>query len=188
MNQAKQLLIASQLTLLSTILVCMIISPDIPFSLPQGGLSNFGTERPTILVFSVGFWASITLLSLSVRKLKSSQLKNILIGSAVLLGLLVLSTYPYKLNQFFENLHIFVGFTVAIYQFIAAFLLARQSVLNIGLKIALIFFLISTLSAISTIFATGLLFMSQLTGGVGFALVLIYSENRQSTKEVIDVS
>jgi hypothetical protein len=180
MTTSKKAVIASQSVLLLTLIICGLLSPEVITRFPQGGLSNFGTETTTLPVFSVGFWAAIILLAIAGSHTKDKLVKSVLVGNALLLAVLVLSTYPYKINEFYENLHIVVGFTVAIYQLVTSFMLLYHFGLNFFNKLALFLIGLSVLAGLSTIFWVGLLFTAQLLGGVSYAILLINNCSKES--------
>ncbi len=182
MTRSLFLTIASQASLAITLCICVLIRPSVLISLPQGGLSNYGTESQTIVVFSVGFWVATVFLLIAAKKSQDIRLKKTMSFFAVLLALLIISTYPYRINTFFENIHILIGFTVGTFQLISAYLLARWVHFDNVSRIAGLFLLGSIITGISTIFSTGLLFTSQLLGGLGYGTLLVHYANFKETK------
>lgn len=176
-----QLIFTSQIILLLTLFICVLIIPEIVTTLPQGGLSNYGTSSRVTWIFSTGFWIAIVLQLLAARRHNRMFLRRVLFGSALLLALLVVSTYPYKVNPFFENVHILVGFIVALYQLVTAWLLIKRNHFDGVSKLVAVFFLGSIVTGLSTIFAIGLLFTSQLLGGIGYGILLVHSAYNNET-------
>ena len=170
-----QTVLASQIVIAISLLSCVLLEPQVVTKLPQGGLSNFGTFTSTTYVFSFGFFIATGLLAHYARGLANLQLRRIILTYATGLIVLALSTYPYKINAFFENLHIAIGFLLAIFQLVVLVILAKQLSGSATTKI-LIYGLV-TLSLVAGLLTTlnliGLLFTSQLLLGTAFAITLV---------------
>lgn len=166
----------SQLALLITLIICVVIRPAIVFSKNQGGLSNYGTEMPTLLFFSAGLWICIGLLVTVLYRLKNHSLSWVLLSLILGYGLLTISTYPYKINELFENIHILVGFFVALLQLVLATFIAIRlrfdGVARVALCIMILGVVVGILTAIQTI---NQLFTAQFISAIGFGIIFIHA-------------
>lgn len=166
----------SQLVILLTLVVCVILQPHVLLKLPQGGLSNFGTFQETRAIFSLGILTTILLLANSLSHLRNNVLRRIIILYAVGIAILAISTYPYKQNNVFEYIHLVVAFMFAIFQFGAAIGLVRLNRFDTyskwcfaGLTLSLVLALLTATGVV------GLLFVTQMVAGFSFGILLVHS-------------
>lgn len=170
------LLLLSQICLAITIAFCVLLAPGIVFELPQGGLSNFGTFQVTAPIFSVGILLSVGLMTVASRRMSSAALVAIVRFYAAGLVVLLLSTYPYKINTVFKNLHIGVGFILAFYQLSTAFVLAKINGSDFVTITGLLFMATAIITGVLTsLEVVGLLFAAQISSSVGYAILLVHS-------------
>lgn len=170
----------SQIALLVSVLICVLINPSVVFTLKQGGVSNYGTVMPTLVIFSIGLWICAYYLFKTSSMLRKSIIKRILLVLSVSYILLAVSTYPYKLSQFYENIHLTVAFALALFQLVAAVWLAfnnrfdQISILSLGIMAA------SLIIGLLTVFqVVDQLFSSQFISAIGFGILLVHSIHKQ---------
>jgi hypothetical protein len=102
----------SQLSLGVFLLVCLILQPHYLFERNEGGMSNFGVHWPTVVPYSLAFWSCGLLILLAARHLPNRvksyrSVRSVLVLLGAFAIITVLTTYPYKLNDFFDNLHVY---------------------------------------------------------------------------------
>jgi len=153
--------------------------PHFLFERNEGGISNFGVHRLTIIPFSLAFLACSICLAQTAHLLKpktsiAKQFRMILIGFSALLFLTLLSTYPYKLNQRLDEVHIWTGISLFYAELSAAVWLTLRVLKNrLGY---LLFFVGSAGFVLATLTFFGLihlLFVSQIVTAAAFGLLLI---------------
>lgn len=107
-----------QLSLFTGVFVSWLLVPK--FFVNGGGISNYGVQPETSILYSFGF--AIAAVSsfrcaqlMQVEKLPRARiLSNALFGLAVLYFLVLLSTYTYKINDTFGLLHIAVSIALVV--------------------------------------------------------------------------
>ncbi len=176
MPSPTRLVTYSQLALAVSLLLCAVLAPEVSLWEKQGGISNYGTMRETIVIFSLGFWACSLLLLRAAAKVKSARFKKALIILASSTIVLVLSTYPYKINTFFENLHIAIAFGLILFQQAIALYLAKWNRYDRVSSVFLSIQFVSIIFGLLTFFdVKNILFTAQVVGGIGFGGLLIHS-------------
>lgn len=164
------------MALLLSVTLCVLIQPSVVFTSRQGGVSNYGTTIPTLFVFSAGVWVCAVLLLIAAARIKSRSLRRLLKILATWYILLAVSTYPYKLNQVFENIHIAVAFGLAFYQLGLIVWLAGLNKFDRFSRLCLGVTVISLFIGVLTIFQiVDQLFTSQIVSAIGFGALLVHS-------------
>lgn len=121
-NKTVRYFILSQLSLLVFLGICNIIRPTFLVGNFEGGFSNYGTRAATVIPFSLAYLFSGLFTLLAIQSMDRSSATIRRIGRALyiqvfLLLVVLLSTYPYKLNPFFKYVHIGVGLVLLAYNF-----------------------------------------------------------------------
>lgn len=182
MKTATQTVLYSQLALLASLLVCLLIAPEVLFSLNQGGISNYGTMANTFLVFSLGFGTCIALLVKASWLIGAGSYKNLLVILAGGFGLVTLSTYAYKLNPLLENIHITIAFGFVIFQAGLGWYLAKINGFDRLSRIFLAVQMSSFGFGLLTVFEVAqILFTAQLVGAIGFGSLLVHTTRLQES-------
>ncbi len=180
-SRSIRYLTLSQLCFFIFVILCISLMPDFLFSRDEGGISNFGVHRATILPFTLAFLGSSLLILKAARFIpSSSKLYNRLRYGLYILACLILSvlasTYPYKLNKTLDNLHILIGLMLFYYEMGFAIWLTlvvkRKRVNFLLLIIQSLGFFMGLLTLINVIH---LLFVAQVITSLGFGLLIIYS-------------
>src|SRR5271156_6610835 len=111
LNKLKKYLWLSQISLFLSLIICCLIIPSVVIR--NGGVSNFGNSRKTIVLYILGFslcmffyCLAANLLYESKKVKKSAKMFWILAG----LNLLVLiSTFPRHISYRFSEIHDYLG-------------------------------------------------------------------------------
>ncbi len=120
-NKVVRYLILSQLSLYGFLGICSFINPEFLFG--EGGVSNYGVYRTTVVPFTSAFLLSGMFLILASRCIPKSPVTSLRIRralwvQALLLFAVLLSTYPYKLNHTYKYMHITAGVLLLIFNVI----------------------------------------------------------------------
>ena len=113
-NKVKLYLALSQLSLLSFLTLCIVLLPGFLFSRNEGGVSNYGIHEPTVVPYTLGsslcaiFIAQAAHYIAHGTKAHGSFRYSLYILAGLLLFSLV-STYRYKVNSTYKNIHIIAG-------------------------------------------------------------------------------
>lgn len=168
----------SQLALGFFLLVCTVLDPHYLLSRNEGGTSNFGTNRLTVVPYSLALWLCGIFLLLAAHNLTKHagsrvNLKPILSLLGVLYILVVLSTYPYKLNLFYTRIHIAISIILFVSQLVIGirFAILQSDWLNRS-TLGLLFggVMLSTMTLMGFL---PILFISQIITAVAFAILLV---------------
>lgn len=168
-----------QVMLALALLTSLFLLPNYFFSLDQGGVSNYGTESKTQILFSIGFGVAAFLTFLASKNLtKSAQssrvLKINLIILSVLYVLLLISTYPYKINDLYRSIHEYIAMALFIFMiFFVTWIRCKKDKDNPFIKRMFWVFLAGIVVAGLTLFGfIHLLFTAQIISGMAFALIV----------------
>lgn len=172
------------------LLICLFITPDYFFSFDQGGVSNYGTESKTQILFTLGFGFSAlgSLLAVKYLPLKFSRrlaMRAMLTILAVLYLAVLATTYSYKINDFYRTIHEWSAIGLFVYMSALAIWLrfwqAREQTLVCRW---FWLFVIGLLTAILTFFGViHLLFTAQIISGLAFAMIV--NNALKNTKKVL---
>jgi hypothetical protein len=109
-----RLVVWSQAAFFGSLFVCIGLHPGYLFSRNEGGLSNFGVHATTVVPFTVAFAGSAWLLAAASRQIPRStpvarRLAGVLTAVAVVLGCVLVTTYPYQHGVVLRDLHFATG-------------------------------------------------------------------------------
>lgn len=178
-NKAIQHLILSQVSFFIFISLCILLIPSFLFASNEGGISNYGVHYLTVIPFSIAFFLSGFFVFRAAQCIPKSsnrlkQLGYILYTLAVLSLLVLLSTYPYKVNKSFTRLHLLIGLIVFFFESITAIWLSLRLQKNLWnivlLTIQALGFILGVLTLMGTV---RLLFIVQLVTTFSFGFLLI---------------
>ncbi len=161
-------------------LLCVILIPHYFFSLDQGGVSNYGTESATKLLFAVGFGAASLGTFLAGLKLPTTtshrtQLRYGLYVLALLYLFVMLSTFSYKLNDSLRHLHGQVSLALFAYAFLGTLWLRFVAVKDVFTKWAFVAFCLSFVVVVLTVMGyIHFLFVGQIASGIAFASLVTH--------------
>jgi hypothetical protein len=175
-------LVLSQLSLYLLLGVCVIIEPRFVLKQNEGGASNYGIHWATTLPYSLAFLLCSAFILRAANFISSGskslrQFRNILLTTACLLIFALLTTYPYKINSVFDDLHTVSAIALCCSGVaMAAWMTLRivnDRVSLILLAIELAGFLVSAFTFFGV---THLLFVGELITGLSFGLILIWTD------------
>jgi len=172
-------LVWSQLTLFGFLGVCVVLMPHFLLEHNEGGVSNYGVHLRTVAPYSLAFLLCAGLVLQAARLTPPAartltRLRSVLYAYAGLLLVVLATTYPYKLNAVFTDLHDLAAilsfwFEVAVSGWL--FLVGRRGLIAAGLLAAQATgFCLGSMTFIGTIH---LLFIAQMVSGLAFGLLLI---------------
>lgn len=155
-------------------------------------MSNFGVHALTVVPYSLAFALGSFYLMLAGRALRpeNTNLKLLKIMLYIFSGqllLVLISTYPYKLNRTFDTAHNLAGILLFAFEFAAcawfAFFLDRNPA-NIAIFIV-------QLTGIALAAATFLgylhvLFLAQILAGISFAFLIVRTVSHSTKTSPID--
>ena len=115
-NKAARYITLSQLSLFAFLAICTAIMPKFLTERDEGGLSNYGIHRATVVPYTLAFLLSGILILQATRFTPNTKTANHLRAALyVLAGVLffvLLTTYPYKINATYDNLHLLSGILI----------------------------------------------------------------------------
>lgn len=180
-------LLYGQLALFIGLFLCLLLIPHFLFETNEGGISNYGTIAKTIVPFTLafGFCGFCTIVAAASLPRTISRYKT-LHGALLVLGvcyfLVLSSTYPYKLNRFFDALHVYAGLALIIWEMAfgswLVWVLPRNRVLIALFTAQWVGFLLAVLTYIGLLHT---LFVAQCLMSVAFGLLLV-----RSVREYLD--
>ena len=169
---AGQPLLFGQIGFALGLLACFAIKPQ--FLRSEGGFSNYGVTAATIPFFTFAFLsAAIGTFVAAQRIVGRSWLKWSLRILAALFFLVLASTYPYKLNSFYDILHQDVSIALLVYGIgLGAWLVIKrhdwQNIVLFGVQ-----FGASVTAYVTFLGFIHLLFVSQFVAGLAFSALLV---------------
>lgn len=118
---ANRRIAQSQWCLGSMLAVCLAISPHYLVARNEGGMSNFGVHAATVVPFTLAFGGCAVLVSMSASSVPrgsaaDSRFAAALRALGLLLGLVVVSTYPYQHGIALRDIHIAVAVVVTCFE------------------------------------------------------------------------
>ena len=167
----KRLIFVAQLSLFAGLIICTLLIPHFLFESNEGGISNYGTYAKTIIPYTLGFGICGLLTVRAALRIPSER--KYLRWSLIILGglylLVLLSTYPYKLNSLFDGIHQLVGVALVSYSLILGAWLAlkrsRHTATVLLFSVQCIGFVLAALTYFGF---TNTLFISEIVGSVSF--------------------
>lgn len=186
MDEIKKYLVYSQVSLLFLLGVCTVIIPSV--AKKEGGVSNFGNHISTVVIYIMAFLLDATFLYLAASKIQKYNKKLIYIsrGIMVLCGLLIavlVSTFPRHFNYTFSAIHDYIAIILYSYQLLITLWIIKKKFSSLVFTFLIIQFVGSAISLLSILKVVDLLYVGQIVGSLGFALVLIYGLPDVITKE-----
>jgi hypothetical protein len=175
MSRIKRYLWLSQIGLFTCLLVCSLIMPSVVVR--NGGVSNFGNHPSTVILYVLGFLLNIVFIYLVAKLILRLKEDLVYIARGLMLLsfltlMVLISTFPRHFNFTFSDIHDYLGVVLFGYEFListwlifnkrSAGALALLSVQAIG----------SIIGLLSILKIIHFLFIGQVTGALGFGLLL----------------
>lgn len=169
---------AGQIILATCLVICTVLAPGYFFSTNQGGISNYGTNNQTVGLFITGFTAAAVGAVAAASRLRAAtmqlrQLRNYLFILAILYILVMLSTFSYKQNDDYRQLHEHVSLALFAYMAFMAVRLRLQSGADRHIAAAFGIFLLGLLLGLATLLGPlHTLFTAQVVSAAAFGYMV----------------
>ncbi len=187
MSKVVKLLLISQIVLVLAIIICTALLPQFLFSTDQGGVSNYGVNTETVVPFTLGFIGCGVLICLGAfalpkdaRHQSSFRAALLLVGGLCLL--VAVTTYTYKINAFFDNLHVFSTQALFLAEVPLAMWFALELVKSTLSRYLLIAFFFGFLLAVLTLLGMiHLLFIAEILTTFSFGALMVLAARKLTT-------
>lgn len=176
MRKFKKYLLLSQVNLFAWLSVASILATSVV--LTNGGVSNYGNHYNTVLFYSFAFLAGAVYLYLAAEALllldrRFKNLSRYLNVLCVLLLLVFFTTFPRRFGVVFSDIHDNVSKLLFAYEALLAIWLAIKRP-----KLETFFYFAimaggSIVGLLSSMHKLNLMFVGQMLGALGFALLLV---------------
>lgn len=179
MNNSSKYFGLGQLVLGLCLFVCLLLKPSYLLGLDQGGVSNYGTDDQTVVLFTIGFSAVVIgSIAAGLTLPHTTKRKRQLSFSLYLLGLLYLlvlvSTFPYKLNSEYEFWHLAAGFCLSLVMLVGVLWLRFVATNDTIIKRLFVVYMIGFGIALATLSGlVDLLLTVQIICGISFGLMVM---------------
>jgi hypothetical protein len=179
-------LFLSQIVLFGCVFICHTLLPNL---LAGGaGVSNYGTQWPTIVPYSLALLGSALYVGLAAGLIPKGTdhawLRVRLYGLAAAYLAVLLSTYPYKLTPQFNQLHKLTDVVFILYELrmgaLCAVALYRKKLALVLLSFQILGSILMALS----FFRSHTLFTGQLIEALSFALLLVLTAANLSDTDI----
>lgn len=176
MTKVVRYVALSQLSFFACLSICFITMPRFLLERNEGGVSNYGVHWQTVVPYTLAFLLCSMFLMRAAFVLPRSHSGKLRVALLAVVGSLLLvlcSTYPYKLDATFKNIHIAAGVELFCLEIMLAFWLAL-AFLRDGLGAAILAAQLAgfLLAALTLIGKVHLLFVAQMTTSLAFGLLL----------------
>jgi len=177
MKEFKRYLLLSQIHLFAWLLLSSALVSSVVIN--NGGVSNYGNHYSSVVFYSVAFLGSSIYLYLAANSILKinrrflSLVRCIKILCALLL-LVFITTFPRRFGDVFSDIHDNVSKLLFVYEFFfALWMLYKRTKLD-----AICYLLIMTtgslIGLLSSMHLLNLMFVGQMFGALGFALMLVF--------------
>ncbi len=169
-----------QIALGLSLLLCLVIIPRYFFRLDQGGVSNYGTEQQTVWLFVFGFGAAALGALLAAARLPTGvvhrrRLQFELVVLAVLYLAVLFSTFSYKDNEAYRQLHVQAALVLFVWMLTSALWLRFVVVRDVIMKRLFIVLAVGfVLSGLTFLGYLHVLFTAQLVSGIAFGYMMTH--------------
>ncbi len=179
-----------QVSFVFLLLLCVLILPDVHRG--PGGFSNYGVYSETTLLYTLGFTAAAATTWNVGRHIKqtdiyASVLKFLFYGLSAGYIIVLLSTYPYQLNDFLNTLHRQIGMAFFVYLNVMTAWLVNDLVRSlIGVVLLFVVVLGSLFAMLSIHEYASLLSHSQAVTGIAFGILITLGTKNYIDRHGID--
>lgn len=176
MHKFKRYLFLSQINLFGWLLVSSILASSVVFK--NGGVSNYGNHYSTVIFYSIAFLAGAIYLYLAAESLVllNRKFKNLARYLHVLCALMLLvfvTTFPRRFGLIFSDIHDNISIFLFAYELLLAVWLAFKRPALDTFAYILIMAAGSLVALLSSLHTIHLMFVGQMVGALGFALLLV---------------
>jgi hypothetical protein len=173
-------LLLGQIGLVALLLVCFALKPQ--FLRSEGGFSNYGITAATIPFFTLAFLFATIGTVVAAQRIARAHTKFAwsLRVLALLFFCVLVSTYPYKVNNIFDDLHELSAMLLFVWEVCLSVYFVRKlhdapNVLLFALQ-----FGASVAALVTFLGFVHLLFVSQFVEGAAFGALLVRSVSKIS--------
>ncbi|HEY8998911.1 MAG TPA: hypothetical protein VIM53_01190 [Candidatus Saccharimonadales bacterium] len=166
-------LLIGQIGLIVGLLTCFVLKPQ--FLKSEGGFSNYGVTAVTVPFFTLAFLFAAVGTFMTAQQIARTKLAWSLRILALLFFFVLVSTYPYKVNGAFDDLHKLAAILLFVWEVALSVYFVRKlhdapNVLAFALQFG------ASLAALITFLGfVHLLFVSQFVEGAAFGVLLVRS-------------
>jgi hypothetical protein len=154
--------------------ICCLMIPHFLFESNEGGISNYGLYAKTVVPYTFALSLSGILTLIAARYAPDKHIKQILVIIGVLLIATLLSTYPYKVNYFLKELHLYVSTALLVAEFVSGLwfsLFMSRDILSLTFMAAL---LVGFVLIFMTYFKLlHILFIAELLTSIAFGALMV---------------
>ncbi|MDB5182629.1 MAG: hypothetical protein JWO47_413 [Candidatus Saccharibacteria bacterium] len=177
MQKLKRYLWLSQINLFVWLIVCSFIASSVVFK--NGGVSNYGNHYSTTPFFAIAFLGDSIYLYLASESLlildrKFKHLARYLNILCVLLLSVFVTTFPRRFGVIFTDIHDNISIALFGYELLLAFWLLFKRPTRETVGYGLIMLIGTIIGFMSALHILGLMFVGQMVGELGFALLLVF--------------
>lgn len=163
--------------------VCVALHPGFVLKVNEGGVSNYGVHIKTALPFTLSLALPAVLTFDAAGRLTPSGhtevcMRALLYTYSALIGLALLSTYPYALDRTLADVHIAVGIALVVFESVASVWMYRV-IRRYGVVLALQLTGL-VLAGLTIVGVLHLLFFTEVLSGAMFAFLLVIGTRQLS--------
>lgn len=173
---AYKYLLTGQVLLFFFLFICLLLNPRFLFTSNEGGISNYGLYAKTVIPFSLSTISGAGLAIVASLSIVNDRLKLLIrLWAGLALSSLV-STYPYKINHVYRDIHIYLSLILLIYEVCFCSYLVFRLVED-KINLAFWFLMIATLilGILDAFKVVHLLYVIEVVEGLAFAVILVRS-------------
>jgi hypothetical protein len=169
----------SQLCLFIFLLICTLLMPHFLFERNEGGVSNYGVHALTILPYTLAYGLSAILMIRSALFISKkgglyTRMRQTVMIIALLYLIVLISTYPYKINHTFDVLHIYLGIVLFIAETAAAVWFALVVAKTGWNRVLLSIQLMSSIALLLTLVGyVHILFVAEIAASLAFGALFV---------------
>lgn len=176
MDKFKRYLWLSQINLFGWLLLASVLASSVVFR--NGGVSNYGNHYNTVIFFSIAFLADAIYIYLAAETLmlmnrRFKYLVRYLNILCVLILLVFFSTFPRRFGLIFSDIHDNISIVLFGYEFLLALWLVFKRPKPDTIGYMLIMAVGSLIGLMSSLHMINLMFVGQMVGTLGFALLIV---------------
>ncbi len=177
----ERLVAKGQLSLWVLLALCIGLHPGLVLKRNESGLSNYGVHLKTVVPYSLALGLGAVYSLRAARQVRARDrnalsTRKILYSYAFLLGLSLVSTYVYKLDNVFNDLHVGANIATACFETVTGIWMALVARSHREMPALLAFELTGFILGALTVAGTlHLVLVAEVLIGVGFGLLLYRS-------------
>lgn len=187
MDQFKRYLWLSQTNLFGWLLLSSALASSVVIR--NGGVSNYGNHYNTVVFFSIAFLADAIYIYLAAESLmllnrRFKYLVRYMHILCILILLVFVTTFPRRFGLIFSDIHDNISIALFGYEFLLALWLVFKRPKPETIAYMLIMAVGSLIGLFSSLHVINLMFVGQMVGTLGFALLLVFVLPKVVAKEL----